>query len=179
MRKFICVSGKAQHGKDTTANLLKSELEAQGYSVLSIHQADLLKFICKNYFGWNGEKDEYGRSLLQKVGTDVIRKVKPDFWVDFINEVTSFFDGTWDYILIPDTRFPNEIEKLRTPTSKVYHVRVVRPNFNSPLTKEQQQHPSETSLDGIESDYVIKNDGDLATLGNKVSSVVSNIVQEV
>lgn len=178
MRKFICLSGKAQHGKDTTANFLKSELEKQGYSVIIVHQADLLKFICKNYFGWNGEKDEYGRDLLQKVGTDVIRKAKPDFWVDFIGEVTSFFDGRWAYILIPDTRFPNEIEKLRTPTSEVFHVKVVRPNFVSPLTTEQQLHSSETALDDVKSDYVILNDGDTGSLRDNVAAIALDIISK-
>ena len=54
--KIICISGKAGHGKDYTANLLKEELEARGYSVLITHNADLLKYICKTFLGWNGEK---------------------------------------------------------------------------------------------------------------------------
>ena len=173
MRNFICISGKAQHGKDTTAGLLKNELIKRGYSVLIVHQADLLKFICRNYFDWNGDKDEYGRSLLQKVGTDIIRKSKPNFWVDFINEVTEFFDGTWDYILVPDTRFPNEIERLRSQTSNVFHIRVQRTNFTSPLTEEQQHHPSETALDNVKSDYTIINDGDLQALQDKIVSVAN------
>lgn len=177
MRNFICISGKAQHGKDSTATMLSNELKKYGKSVLVIHQADLLKFICKTYFNWNGEKDDFGRTLLQRVGTDVIRKEKPDFWVDFIEEVTSFFDETWDYILVPDTRFPNEVERLKTPTSKVTHVRVLRPNFTSPLTIEQQQHPSETSLDNAKYDYLIVNDGDLEALKQKVKILAINFTQ--
>ena len=55
-----------------------------GYSTLIVHYADLLKYMCKTFFGWNGEKDEFGRSLLQRVGTDCIRNVEPDYWVDFV-----------------------------------------------------------------------------------------------
>ena len=177
MRKFICISGKAQNGKDTVANLLKSELESQKYSVLIIHQADLLKFICKNYFGWNGEKDDYGRTLLQKVGTDVIRQKSPDFWVDFIERVTAFFDGSWDYILVPDTRFPNEIERLRTQTSEVIHVRITRPDFLSPLSPEQQKHPSETALDNTVADYNIINDDGLDSLQKKIKNLINKILE--
>lgn len=168
MRNFICISGKAQHGKDTAATILSDELKKHGKSVLVIHQADLLKFICKTYFNWNGKKDDFGRTLLQRVGTDVIRKEKPDFWVDFIEEVTSFFDGTWDWILVPDVRFQNELERLKTPTSNVIHIRVQRPNFVSPLSEEQQRHPSETSLDNAEYDYLLINDGNLDKLKEKV-----------
>ena len=58
--KVICISGKAQHGKDTTAAILKELLEADGKSVKIAHFADLLKFICKTYFDWDGQKDERG-----------------------------------------------------------------------------------------------------------------------
>lgn len=43
--KIIAISGKAQHGKDTTAGFLKSTLEADGYKVQVAHYADLLKYI--------------------------------------------------------------------------------------------------------------------------------------
>ena len=67
--QVIVISGKAQHGKDTTAGFLKDALEADGYPVLIAHYGDLVKYVCKMYLGWNGEKDEYGRSLLQYAGT--------------------------------------------------------------------------------------------------------------
>ena len=50
--KVITISGKAQNGKDTTAGLLKAALEADGYKVLITHYADLLKYICKQFFGY-------------------------------------------------------------------------------------------------------------------------------
>lgn len=56
--KVITISGKAQNGKDTTAGLLKAALEADGYKVLITHYADLLKYICKQFFGWDGQKDD-------------------------------------------------------------------------------------------------------------------------
>lgn len=177
MRNFICISGKAQHGKDSSAALLKDELTKHGKSVLVIHQADLLKFICKTYFNWNGEKDDFGRTLLQHVGTDIIRKEKPDFWVDFIEEVTSFFDGTWDWILVPDARFQNELERLKTPTSNVIHIRIQRLNFVSPLSEEQQRHPSETSLDNAEYDYLLINDGSLEELKQKVIELTGTLLE--
>ena len=154
---IICISGKAQNGKDTSASIFKIELEKLGKKVLVIHYADYLKFICTNYFMWDGKKDETGRALLQKVGTDIVRKKVPDFWVDSLISVINLFPGEWDYIIIPDTRFPNEINKLKSNLFKTIHVRVKRKNFNSPLTKEQQSHPSETALDETKYDYLITN----------------------
>ena len=108
--KVICISGKAQNGKDTTASFMKQALEDKGQRVLIAHFGDLVKYICKTFFGWDGQKDERGRTLLQYVGTDKIRAVSPDYWVDFIVNILTIFKDEWDYVLIPDCRFPNEYE---------------------------------------------------------------------
>lgn len=166
--KVILISGHAQNGKDTTASMLMEKLTADGYKVLITHYADLLKYICKAFFGWDGNKDERGRTLLQYVGTDVIRKKAPDFWVDFISRILSYFDGDWDYVIIPDTRFPNEINRLKTDGFDVIHLRIVRSGFPSPLTPEQQRHPSETALDNTKPDYYIYNNSSLENLNSKI-----------
>ncbi len=166
--QIILISGKAQHGKDTSAAILKTELELDGNRVLITHYADLLKFICKQYFGWDGEKDEKGRHILQYVGTDVVRQKNPDFWVDFVSTVLKLFPDEWDYVIIPDCRFPNEIDNLRKNGLSAVHVRVVRENFISPLTKEQQAHSSETALDNVEPDYYIRNNGGINELKEQI-----------
>ena len=174
MTKFICVSGKAQHGKDTTAQALKELLIENGKKVEIIHYADLLKHICKSFFGWNGEKDEKGRTLLQYVGTDVVRTQKPNYWVEFVLGVVELFPNEWDYLIIPDCRFPNEITAMQKeyPT---YHVRVSRsPDWVSPLSIEQQNHPSETALDNFGYDLLIKNYWDPATLADTIDEIVDS-----
>ena len=173
--KVICISGKAQHGKDTSALMVKEMLEDDGYKVLIAHYGDLVKYICKTFFQWNGEKDEAGRSLLQRIGTDVIRTQEPDYWVSFVAEILRFFDGEWDYVLIPDCRFPNEVEYLKEQGFDVTHMRVVRDNFVSPLTKEQQEHPSETALDDVIPDYYVRNSGTLDDLRNDLEQFVVDI----
>ena len=77
--KVILITGRARSGKDTTANITKKILEERKKSVLIAHYADLLKFICEKYVGWDGKKDEQGRALLQWLGTDVVRESDPDF----------------------------------------------------------------------------------------------------
>ena len=166
--KVILISGKAQHGKDTTAGMLKSTLEADGYSVLIAHYGDLVKYICKTFFNWDGQKDEAGRALLQHVGTDIIRKQDENYWVRFIGEMLTFFSSKWDYVLIPDCRFPNEVDYLKKMGVDTIHMRVIRDNFESPLSKEQQAHPSETALDNVTPDYWVHNDGTLRDLQGKI-----------
>lgn len=173
--RVILISGKAQNGKDTTASMMKAELESSGSRVLLVHYADLLKYICRSFFGWDGEKDDYGRSLLQRVGTDVIRAKDPDYWVRFIAQILTLFQSEWDYVLIPDCRFPNEIDFLTDAGFDVLHLRVVRKQFTSPLSAEQQKHPSETALDRRRPDAYIHNCGSLEELYGEVRSIVDAI----
>lgn len=175
--KVIAISGHAGHGKDTVAQFLKTELENAGTKVLITHYADLLKYICKTYFDWDGEKDEKGRELLQYVGTDVVRLKDPDFWVDFVSDILTLFDKRWDFVLIPDARFPNEINRLKEKGFDTIHVRVIRPKFAGKLTAEQKAHPSETALDETPSDVVILNEGSLGDLRRQVHAFALQIKQ--
>lgn len=58
------------------------------------------------------------------------------------------------------------------------HVRVTRENFASPLTKEQQQHPSETALDGMIPDFYIDNSGTLQDLTNTITKWIKGDLYE-
>lgn len=157
--KIICISGKAQHGKDTFAHMLHEELVNRGKRVLVTHNADLLKFICKNFFGWNGEKDEAGRHILQYVGTDVIRQKEPTMWVDFLIHMMKLFPDSWDYVLIPDTRFPNELARWNEEGFDMTHIRIQRPNFDNGLSEEAKRHITETALDDATPDIEVTNNG--------------------
>lgn len=176
--KVILISGKAQNGKDTTASILKQTLVDNGDRVLITHYADLLKYICTNYFGWDGKKDDKGRQMLQYVGTDVIRKQNPTLWVDFVAMILKYFKGNWDYVIIPDCRFPNEITRMIEAGFDTIHLRVHRPNFESPLTQEQQNHPSETALDDFGADVYIENDSTLTDLKYKIRKWVEESLYE-
>ena len=111
--------------------------------------------------GWDGVKDDNGRNILQKVGTDTIRKQNPDYWVEFLSDFLHMFPNEWCYCLIPDCRFPNEITQMLLDGWDVFTVRVNRLNYESPLTEEQQNHPSETALDGYQFDYCIDSESGL------------------
>ena len=174
--KIILISGKAQHGKDTTAQLLKAELEASQHSAMIIHYADLLKYICKQYFNWDGVKDDQGRELLQIVGTDIIRKKDPEFWVDFVIRLSKVFSDTIDYILIPDVRFPNEIQKWWENNIQPITIRVERPEFDSNLSNSAKNHISETALDDFNFNYILINDQSEKELKENVKIIYNDII---
>lgn len=175
--KVVCISGHAQHGKDTAAQMMRRILWGYGKKVLIIHNADLLKFMCKQLFGWNGEKDERGRTLLQYVGTDVVRSQQPDFWVEYIVNVLKMFDNEWEYVIIPDCRFPNELYMLREWGFDVVHVKIDRGDFDNGLTDEQKAHPSETALDSTVPDVTVHNDGTLIDLYQKMINLVPELAE--
>ena len=172
--RVILVSGKAQSGKDSTAFIMRELLEKQQKKVLIIHYADNLKLFAKNYFGWNGIKDEDGRKLLQWLGTDVIRKNYKDTWVDMIIALLKGIQTLYDYIIIPDVRFPNEVDKMCDNFDCVT-IRIIRPNFDNGLTDEQKNHPSETALDDYPMEYELINYGDLKNLLETTKTFLKNI----
>lgn len=177
--KIVCISGKAQNGKDTSAGILKDILEKCGYRVLITHYGDLVKYVCKTFFDWDGEKDEAGRSLLQFVGTDRVRAKRPNYWVDFVVSIVQMFSDQWDYVIIPDSRFPNEIDCFKEAGFNVTHARVIRAPFVSPLTPEQQTHISETALDGVRADVYIPNFGSLEDLEREIDGkLVSRLLKK-
>lgn len=168
--KVVCISGKAGHGKDTFAKFLKAAMENKNKRVLITHYGDLIKYVCEKFFEWDGMKDEKGRTLLQQIGTERIRFKKPNFWVAFIADILELFQDEWDFVLIPDARFPNEVNYLKERGFDVMHVHIERPGCNI-LTDKQQKHLSETSMDGFPADVTIKNDRNITGLMAKAESL--------
>lgn len=173
--RVILVSGKARNGKDSTAFMMKGILEKKKKKVLIIHYADYLKLFCKTHLGWDGDKISVdGRKLLQWFGTDVVRYNYEDTWVDMVVALLKGIRTLYDYVIIPDVRFPNEIDKMCDIFDYVT-VRVIRPNFDNGLTEEQTHHPSEMALDDYPMEFELINDGDLEKLLETTKTFLKNI----
>lgn len=169
---IITVSGEAGHGKDTVCNIMRERLTQIGKTNVRIAYADYLKHLAKVLYDWDGRKDNYGRTLLQNIGNNV-RQKNPDFWVSIV-EQTVDAAITEQYVIIPDTRYPNEIEFWKNKGYDVVTVRVHRPNYDNGLTQKQKQHPSETALNGYSYDYVINNTS-YTDLEEQVNDVLTDI----
>lgn len=156
MKKVILISGKATMGKDTTAEYMKECFEGKGYKVAVPHFASHMKNMLRELYGWNGVKDEWARNKLQWMGTEKIRVEMnmPTFHADRTCEQIKITEEDFDFYIIPDWRFPNEFETVvkNFGRENAISIRVSRTNYTSPLTKEQQEHISEISLDGF-ADY--------------------------
>lgn len=152
--KCITISGKAGHGKDTFANNLKRNLEDLSYKVCIFHYADYIKMIAREIYGWDGNKDFKGRSILQKLGDNLRNKDKM-LIVNELIKVLELIENDFDIALIPDARFPIEIDAIKEKWETL-SVHINRINYMNNLTDEQKKHITETSLDTYE--YDIKYD---------------------
>ena len=63
--KIILISGKAEAGKTTAANIIKYYLCGIGKRVAIVPYGQYVKDTAKMIFGWDGQKHKNGRQLLQ------------------------------------------------------------------------------------------------------------------
>lgn len=172
--KVILLSGKARHGKDSAAQYLQSKLSNSTIMLF----AKYIKQYAKDYFGWDGSEETKPRELLQQMGTELIREKlrKPNFHVSRICEDIEILSKYFNYFIISDCRFFNEIyyTKATFPLNTIV-IRINRTNFVSDLTLEQQNHRSEIELDDFKGfDYII-NASNLTELYSQLDKIIKEI----
>lgn len=175
MKRIIMVSGKAEHGKTTLAQMLKEELP----NAVVVNFGDKVKRFCADYFDWDGQKDEKGRELLQMVGTEFIEsRNMPNYWVSTVLTEISILAEKYDYFIIADWRFKKEINYLLATIGHqhVFPIRVERSNHISRLTEEQLNHRSEIDLDDFMV-MTIENNKDTASLREDAKWLAQKIVE--
>ncbi|MBQ2409442.1 MAG: hypothetical protein II309_08425 [Bacilli bacterium] len=168
--KIIIISGKASSGKSLSANIIKENTN----NTILLAYADYLKMYAKNISGWDGSEDTKPRELLQQLGVELIKNnINENMLINRIIEDIKVYSYFYDYIVITDARFPNEIESIKKEFDNVISVRINRNIYN--LDKKYQNHSTETGMDEYNNyDYVIDNNSDLKALEIKVMEVVKN-----
>lgn len=164
---IIAFSGKKQSGKDTAVNDIAKRVGWSG--CLNVSFAGYLKEIvsrCYNVSRSQMETEEGKskvlkngrtvRELLQYLGTDVMREIDEDCWVNAYKDLVQL-EADRLTILTADVRFPNEVEAIQAMGGFV--IRLTRSPF-----ADSDLHVSETALDdfvepggSVEFDYVLDN----------------------
>lgn len=174
---IIGLSGYAQSGKDSTAELLclnygyrriafadtmREALLTLNPKLDSItHVSDLV-----SDYGWDvAKKNPEVRRLLQVLGTDVGRRMfGENFWIDIaLSGIKSE-----DRVVISDVRFPNEGDAIRKLGGLLW--RINRHNHSA-----VNGHASEHAMDNYMFNYVIYNDGTLDDLSEEVFMLAKHL----
>lgn len=140
---IILLSGKAGAGKTTVANFMIDGLPQS--KVAGIAPFALGIKTVANLIGWDNQKDEKGRRLLQQFG-NAGREYHKDIWIEFTMNALQGSDIPFDVIIMDDWRFPNEYKwfEERSDDYGVYKVRVVRDEYL--LLNPEDTDVSETAL---------------------------------
>jgi hypothetical protein len=136
--KIVAFTGLAGSGKSYAAAIIKDLYPS--YRQFSF--AYEIKRLARFYMGWDGNKDDKGRKLLQDLGM-AGREYNPDIWVGFMPPDRE--------LVIDDVRFKNEFEAIRENGGIV--IRIVRDNI------KQMHHVSETESLQVRADFSVVNEG--------------------
>lgn len=169
---IIGLSGKAEHGKTTAANYVLEELK-NDYRIGVIPLAKRMKEQAK-MLGWDGQKDERGRRLLQEVSWPIKHYYGEDIYAKWCLDQAK--EAGLSILLIDDVRMLAEVNYFKEAEKngeieKFVLVRIDRPGHVSKLTKKQLEDVSETQLDNYDFDYRINNDETIERLGRQVSHI--------
>jgi hypothetical protein len=143
--KIIGLGHYSRTGKDSLANYLIQDLRSSGLVAKKIPFAWKLKQICHDLYAWDGlrEPEFYDTTDGEKfrdiklptigktpveiwvaMGTPAVRNnVYMDTWINFVLKS----DHQADVIVIPDVRFPNEIQAVREAGG--WLGKIVRPGY--------------------------------------------------
>jgi len=168
---YLGIAGRARSGKTTLANLVKSRLEARGATVVILPFAAPVKDIAYR-MGWDGEKDEKGRRLLQLIGTECGRECSGDYvWVSAWSRALSAKTEYWredTVVIADDVRFPNEVDIIRKRGGIV----VALTRGHDPWWRRLTRHRSERVPPGLRQ---FDNSGDLSALGTLADDLAHSL----
>jgi hypothetical protein len=168
---IIGLSGYAQSGKDTIANIL---VEKHGYTRVAFadpirkllyemdplvpHEDNLITYRLQDLvdsYGWDKAKVEFPeiRRLLQELGVGARKLFGDTFW---INE--ALFDvAPNDKVVVSDVRFENEAQWIQDFKGQIWRVKRME-------THAVNDHISESQLDGYPVDQIFVNNGTVEDL---------------
>lgn len=186
---WVGLIGAAGSGKDTVANIL-----AHGWAYKRVAFADPVRDAlfkldplvfnsngttqrvsdAVGSLGWEEAKRQNPdiRGLLQRLGTDVVRSMAPDLWVDQA-ETAAKDMGRWGQTpVFTDTRFQNEVDMIRHHGGII--IRVVRDG----LINEAAGHVSEQLWSTVDADLTIHNYDTLPILAETVHHAINTLMED-
>ncbi len=115
----IGLCGHARSGKDTFCEIAKQFLSKKKVAAARVAFADELKRdldpLCRNKIGCSAFTDnpdfkEVIRPLLVTYGTDIMRKLDENIWIEKLEKNLPLYFGQEIIPIVTDVRYPNEME---------------------------------------------------------------------
>ena len=178
---IFCIGGKARSGKSLVCDYLKKLYLDKGLKVVVSPYTKYLKKYIEEITGTKIKDNNKPRALLQNISSDIIKGKLgyKDFFINRQLEDLSIYKYFFDVVIIPDVRFPREIEEIKKHFSNVISIGVIRDNFDNGLSTDEKNDITEVALDNYEGyDYVINNNNDDNDLHSKVVKIFNDIFKE-
>lgn len=180
---IIAISGKKFSGKSTISEMLSVELGWEttsfakklkeitcilnGCTMEQLEDYDFKENTLVPEYLWGfcaGNKKPTYRNFLQSFGTNVMRRYYNNVWVDATLQCAP------EDVIISDCRFTNEASEITNNHGII--ITVLRSDIVS-----DDSHVSETDMNNIRPDVVMRNDGNLDDLRNKVKEFVQDLIE--
>lgn len=194
--KLIMLTGKMGSGKSTAADILhKYGFMNKNFAYPIKIFTESLGFTYEQVYGTQQEKLEINefwgissREFMQKFGTEIGRLSIPTalpnmnmdqrtIWARAVEQTIAKFP----LIVLGDGRFPDEAKLIKDYGGII--IRIERDSCTCTIrcdgvcqavSGDNGNHASETSMDGIVSDYTIVNDGTIEDLENAIDGILKN-----
>lgn len=179
----IALCGKMRSGKDSVAEHLEAKYDFKNFKLSSG-----ITEIINQYFP-ETRRTGKPREFYQLIG-QTFRELDQDVWIKKTQRDIYRYMSRYDAksnILISDLRQQNEYEYLKKNGYIIVKVEAdddLRMNrileSNDVFNKDEFYHETEMSVDTIEADYVIKNNGTLIELYHKIGKMmIPHLLKEI
>lgn len=178
--RIYILGGKARSGKDTTADIIKEYYEEKEKKAIILSYGSYIKEYAKNISDWDGRDETKPRTLLQVLGTDIIRNNIDDmFFIKRIIGDIHVYSYFFDVIIISDARFEKEITNIKDTFNDVIDINIKRPSFDNGLNELEKNHSTEQGLNNYNSyKYIVNNDALISDLKLKIIKIIEEVEDE-
>lgn len=158
-KKIVIINGSGGVGKDTFVEFCRIYA-----NVTNISSVDKVKEAAK-ILGWNGVKTEVDRQFLSELKS--LSSVYNDNPYEYVeSNVHKFMNDNSSYLMFIHVREPEEIERIKGNFGCITLL-IKNDNVDKIVSND-----ADANVENYKYDYIIYNDGDLKTLGNKAADFV-------
>jgi len=150
-QRMIGITGVYGSGKTTVANVIK--LLVGHKMIVFVNNFALGVKQVATQLGWDGNKDEKGRDLLQVVGTDIGRKYNEHIWVAKSHAIESQFLQQ-NRVMQPETLVIYDDLRFDNEALYVKHNEGIIIDVKDTVNEKDNQVLSHISERGIQDDFI-------------------------